>query len=195
MSGREIGRNGTAGRGARPGRGRRRVTGSVLGILILGAVVVGYAVTLGPGHYARLHAEVTEQGLPVEVTGDLSVTPGAGWIAEPLVTDLVDWPPLPRLQDWSVLFGEETGVLLRSPDQRLRVELRSDGEDAPRGEVLTEILASGLTVRHVDTPSSILAVVDTASGPLSLRAEVEEGESIDAYRPTVSLLLESIGAG
>lgn len=204
----------------RPGRARRWVTAVVLTLLLLVVAAVAYAVTLGPEQYARLQAETSDGASPVAVGETATVTPERDWVVQPLVRDLFEWPPLPPLKDWSVLLDEQTGVLLLSPDQRLRVELdvlqgsseraalawlreESRGID-PGGAggssdaggtapVRTETLASGFGLRHVDGPERLAAVIDTDDGVLTLRADAG-GESIDPYRPAISALLESISA-
>lgn len=204
----------------RPGRARRWVTTVVLTLLLLVVAGVAYAVTFGPEQYARLQAETSDGASPVAVGGTATVIPERDWVVQPLVRDLFEWPPLPPLKDWSVLLDEQTGVLLLSPDQRLRVELDvlqgsseraalawlreesrgidpdSAGRDAGAGgtaPVRTETLASGLALRHVDGPERLAAVIDAGGGMLTLRADAG-GEAIDPYRPAISALLESIAA-
>ncbi|WP_449283013.1 hypothetical protein [Leucobacter sp.] len=202
----------------RPGRARRWVTAVVLALLLLVVAAVAYAVTLGPEQYAKLQAETADGASPVEIGAAATVVPERDWVVQPLVRDLFEWPPLPPLKDWSVLLDEQTGVLLLSPDQGLRVELdvlqgssdraalawlreesrviSSDGAvDGDQGEPVlrTETLASGLGVRHVDGPERIAAVVDTGAGLLTVRADAGS-EPIDSYRPAISALLESLGA-
>jgi hypothetical protein len=201
----------------RPGRARRWVTAVVLTLLLLVVAAIAYAVTFGPEQYAKLQAETTDGARPVEVGDAVTVLPERDWVAQPLVRDLFEWPPLPPLKDWSVLFDEQSGVLLLSPDQRLRVELdvlqgsseraalawlreesraissseAAEGNESP--SVRTETLASGFGLRHVDGQERIAAVVDTGAGMLTLRADAG-GDPIDPYRPVISALLESVGA-
>lgn len=201
----------------RPGRARRWITAVVLTLLLLVVAAIAYAVTFGPEQYARLQAETTDGTTPIAVGDTATVVAERDWVVQPLVRDLFEWPPLPPLKDWSVLLDEQTGVLLLSPDQRLRVEfdvlpgpseraasawLREEsrgiaqGDDAAEGAgepgaVRTETLASGLGLRHVDGGERIVAVVDTGGGMLTVRADAG-GEPIDPYRPALSALLESI---
>lgn len=202
----------------RPGRGRRWVTAVVLVLLLVLVGGVAYAATLGPDQVAALQAETADGAQTVAVGDTATVVPEPGWVVQPLVRDLIEWPPLPPLKDWSVLLGEQSGVLLLSPDRRLRVEvdalpgssdraglawLREEGrgmgasgatdEDPGAPEVRDEMLASGLGVRHVDGPERIAAVVDTGSGILTVRADTGR-EPIDPYRPAISALLESLSA-
>ncbi|WP_031290077.1 hypothetical protein [Leucobacter sp. UCD-THU] len=248
-----------AGEGSRRSvRTRRWVTAVVLTVLLLAVAAAAYAVTLAPEHYAKLRAAPADGATAVEVGTGAQLVPERDWVVQPLVRDLVEWPPLPSLKDWSVLFDEQTGVLLLSPDQRLRVEidvlsgsaegaalawLRSesgatgagsepspdageaegaesagtaDPADDPAADpgpaagaagtglpgrpdesqssaVRTETLASGLDVQHIDAGDLIVAVIDTGSQRVTLRADAGE-HSIDRYRPALSALLETISA-
>lgn len=113
-----------AGEGSRRSvRTRRWVTAVVLTVLLLAVAVAAYAVTLAPEHYAKLRAAPADGATAVEVGAGAQFVPERDWVVQPLVRDLVEWPPLPSLKDWSVLLDEQTGVLLLSPDQRLRVEI------------------------------------------------------------------------
>ena len=195
--------------GPRNFRTFRIVLISVLAVLVVG---IGYAVTLGPVHVAQWRAEVSDGTRALPLGERAQVTPAAGWVAEPLVRDLIVWPPLPPLKDWSVVIGREPGWLVRSPDQVLRVEVsllesgdsdaflgagESGAEPAPDGDAAAEparveVLASGLDVTHVDGATGLTAVVDTGADAVGIRASVEGGGSLDAYRPALSELLESI---
>lgn len=255
----------TAGDGSRRSvRTRRWVTAVVLTMLLLAVAAAAYAVTLAPEHYAKLRAAPADGATAVEVGTGAQLVPERDWVVQPLVRDLVEWPPLPSLKDWSVLFDEQTGVLLLSPDQRLRVEIdvlsgsaegaalawlraesgatgagsepspdaeeaegvesaegaesagTADPADDPAADpgpaagaagtglpgrpdesqssaVRTETLASGLDVQHIDAGGLIVAVIDTGSQRVTLRADAGE-HSIDRYRPALSALLETISA-
>lgn len=161
----------------------------LLAVVIL---VVGYAVTLGPVHIAQLRAEASDGERALPIGSDAQITPPAEWVSEPLVRDLIVWPPLPPLKDWSVVIGQEPGWLVRSPDRVLQVEVSPvAGSGVATGAPL-ETLASGYTVTHVEEGGILTAVVDTGTGSVGVRATVEGEASLDAYRPAISQLLESI---
>ncbi|UOQ59748.1 hypothetical protein MUN76_11915 [Leucobacter rhizosphaerae] len=167
----------------------RIVLFSLLAVVIL---VVGYAVTLGPVHIAQLRAEASDGERALPIGADAQITPPPEWVSEPLVRDLIVWPPLPPLKDWSVVIGQEPGWLVRSPDRVLQVEVSSvAGSDVAAG-ARVETLASGYTVTHVEEGGILTAVVDTGAGSVGVRATVEGEASLDAYRPAISQLLESI---
>ena len=198
-------------------RGTRNFRGLRATILILLAVVIigiGYVVTLGPVHMAHLRAESSDGERALAIGERTQITPPAEWVSGPLVRDLIVWPPLPPLKDWSVLVGQEPGLLLNTPDQKLQVEVTlveknevaaflsdvSPDPDADAGAdeaavaPLDEVLASGLSVSHVEGPGEILAVVDTGSGFVGLRATPTGDADLTDYRPAVSQLLEAVRA-
>ena len=198
-------------RGTRNFRGLRATLLILLAVLIIG---IGYVVTFGPVHMAQLRAESSDGERALAIGEHTQITPPAEWVSEPLVRDLIVWPPLPPLKDWSVLVGQEPGLLLHSPDQKLQVEvtLVDEGEvatflsnltpdpDAEPGAdeaaepALDEVLASGLTVSHVEGPAEILAVVDTENGVVGLRASAIGDVDLTEYRPAISQLLEAVRA-
>lgn len=198
-------------RGTRSFRGLRATLLTLLAVLIVG---IGYVVTLGPVHMAHLRAESSDGERALAIGERTQVTPPAEWVSEPLVRDLIVWPPLPPLKDWSVLVGQEPGLLLNTPDQKLQVEVTlveksdvaaflSDVTPDPDAEAgteekavapLDEVLASGLSVSHVEGPAEILAVVDTGSGIVGLRATVLGDANLTTYRPVVAQLLEAVRA-
>lgn len=198
-------------RGTRNFRGLRATLLILLAVLIVG---IGYVVTLGPVHMAQLRAEASDGQRALAIGEHTQITPPVRWVSEPLVRDLIVWPPLPPLKDWSVLVGQEPGVLLYSPDQKLQVEVTlvdegdvaaflSDlapdpdvepGSDAPAAPARDEVLESGLTVSHVESPREILAVVDTGSGTVGLRATTVGDIDLVEYRPAISQLLEAVRA-
>lgn len=199
-------------RGTRNFRGLRATLLILLAVLIVG---ISYVVTLGPVHMAHLRAESSDGERALAIGERTQITPPAEWVSEPLVRDLIAWPPLPPLKDWSVLVGQEPGLLLKTPDQKLKVEVtlveRSDvaaflsdvaqDPDAEAGteedavEPLDEVLASGLSVSHVAGPAEILAVVDTGGGIVGLRATTLGDANLTAYRPAIAQLLEAVRAG
>lgn len=107
----------------RPSRTRVWVMAVVLTVLVLLVAIAAYAVTFAPEHYARAQAVSADGTTAAEVGGGLQLVPAEGWVVQPLVREIVEWPPLPPLHDWSVLLGESSGVLVLSPDQRLQVEV------------------------------------------------------------------------
>lgn len=181
-------------------------------VLVLFATGVGYAVTLGPLHAARAKAEISDGVQAVEIADGVTITPAQHWLAEPLVHDLLRIPVLPDLRSPRVYLGGHAGLLLRSPDRVLAVEIESSGPGAePEAEALlrqkasaiigagaelpavrTETLASGHTVWHLDDVFAVLAVVDRGGTLVTVTAEPPDGESIEAYRPAIGQLLETV---
>ena len=181
-------------------------------VLVLIATGVGYAVTLGPLHAARAKAEISDGIQAIEIADGITVTPATDWLAEPLVHELLRIPVLPDLRSPRVYFGGHSAMLLRSPDRLLTVEIESPGPGAQaEAEALlrqkaseivgagaevpalrTETLASGHTVWHLDDASALLAVVDRGGTLVTVVAERPDGESIDAYRPAIGQLLETV---
>lgn len=179
-------------------RNFRRVRIVLFSVLAVIVVLAGYGVTFAPVHMAQLRAEVNDGTRALPLGDDTRVTPPADWVSEPLVRDLITWPPLPPLKDWSVLIGRDPGWLVHTPDQVLRVELSLLGagdtqEFMGDGPVQSEVLASGATVTHVTEPDAFRAVVDTGSGLVALRATVSGEATLDTYLPAISQLLEGVG--
>lgn len=201
-------------------RARRWLTTTVVIVLCVLVAVVAYAVTFAPDHYATWRAERLSKGDTVAVSDGVTVTPGAGWVAQPRVTNLVEWPPLPPLRDWAVLTGAETGVNIVSPDHGLSIELsvrqdseqrvdawlgdieRADDSETATGHVRIETLASGAELQHIDDVGELRAVVTLGETQVQVLARTAEPESaeassptIDDYRPALSVLLESLTVG
>lgn len=190
-------------------RSRRGVTITVVIVLLLLLAAAVYAVTYAPDHYAKWRAERLGAGATAEVGAGVAVVPGDGWVVQPRVTNLVEWPPLPPLRNWEVLTGTDTGIELLSPDRGLRVELFVDPEKPEAAMARNEVLASGATLSHADAAGEIHAVVDlgdarvrviarttTAQPPQAGAQAPKAGEPtadpIDAYRPALSAILESL---
>ncbi|WP_341728364.1 hypothetical protein [Brooklawnia sp.] len=181
-------------------------------VVVLFLIGLGYAATLGPVAAARAKAEVSDGTQPVAVGADFTVVPAQGWLSEPLVHDVLKLPILPDLHSWAVYFGNQTGMLLRSPDRLLTVEIDTHGAGAaPEAEVLlrdraaeilgagtdqpavrTEALVSGTTIWHMDAASSLLAVIECDGDLVSVAAERTDGEPIDVYRPAIGQLIATI---
>ena len=66
------------------------------------------------------------------------------------------------------------------------------GAGAELPAVRTETLASGHTVWHLDDVFAVLAVVDRGGTLVTVTAERPDGESIEAYRPAIGHLLETV---
>lgn len=181
-------------------RSRRWLTVTVVVVLLALVAAAAYAVTFAPDHYAKWQAERLSGDSAVEVGGGVQVVPEEGWVAQPRVTNLVEWPPLPPLRDWAVLTGAQTGVEVLSPDRGLSVELShstetdrsnsdwlnetpaddsastgpgADGGSAAR--VKTETLASGAQISHVDANREIRAIVTIGETNVRVLARLEAG--------------------
>lgn len=201
---------------------RRWVRTTVVIALCLLLAAAAYAVTFAPGHYAQSRAEQLDGVATADVGSGVQVVPGDGWVAQPRVTNLVEWPPMPPLRNVNVMMGAETGIELLSPDRGLSIELfaaaepvesdadwlanvASDAGSDQKPTVLKETLASGAGLAHADAPGEIRAVVtlgDERVRVLARTAPVDdantrtgEADPINAYRPALSALLESLTAG
>lgn len=184
-----------------PRRGSARRTILVVAAIV-GVLLIVYAFTLGPAHYASATAKAVSGTDAVEIGGGARITPAEGWTIEPQVENLVAFPsPLPSITSWSVLYGGG-GSQLRSPDHGLVVEFTAHSGADPASlldeaadleeasAVRSETLASGLALQHVDGRTEIVAVVGETD-PVLVRARTN-GDDIDPYRPAISELLESI---
>ena len=118
------------------------------------------------------------------VAGEPTVTPAAGWWVQPQPSG---------------------GILLRSPDRILTVEMAVVADAAARtalsdaeaaGDPLRrEELASGTTAQHVTGETGIVVVIELAASTVLVEAQLTpEGELAD-YRPALGELLESVAAG
>lgn len=107
----------------RPPRARVWVVSVLLAVLVLLVAAAAYAVTFAPEQYASAQAVSADGEAASEVGGGVQLVPAKGWVVQPLVREIVEWPPLPPLHDWSVLLGESNGLLLLSPDHGIRVEV------------------------------------------------------------------------
>lgn len=118
------------------------------------------------------------------VAGEPTVTPAAGWWVQPQPSG---------------------GILLRSPDRILTVEMAVVADAAARtalsdaeaaGDPLrSEELASGTTAQHVTGETGIVVVLELAASTVLVEAQLTpEGELAD-YRPALGELLESVAAG
>lgn len=118
------------------------------------------------------------------VAGEPTVTPAAGWWVQPQPSG---------------------GILLRSPDRVLTVEMAVVADAAARtalsdaeaaGDPLrSEELASGTTAQHVTGETGIVVVIELAASTVLVEAQLTpEGELAD-YRPALGELLESVAAG
>lgn len=204
-----------------PHRRRWVKTTVVIALCLLLAAAV-YAVTFAPGHFAQSRAERLDGVATADVGSGVQVVPGEGWVVQPRVTNMVEWPPLPPLHNVDVMLGAETGIELLSPDRGLSVELFAAAEPAEsdadwlanvaqaesgakKPTVLKETLASGAGLSHADAPGEIRAVVTLGDERVRVLARTapagdagaSKGEAgpINAYRPALSALLESLTAG
>lgn len=175
-------------------KARRRAVVIVLAILVV-VGLIAYLFTAAPGHFARATGTVADGSEPFEVGGGATVTPAEGWTVESKVESLAG-----PIMSWSVLFGD-TGTEVRSPDRALTVDItavpEADPVETAAGEssskVITEMLASGAEVRHVQTEAGIVAIVTgVGSEPVLLDARTSGGADLTEYRPAVSQLLESL---
>lgn len=165
-------------------------------IVILALALIAYLCTFAPGHYAQATGTVADGSEEFEVGGGATVTPAAGWSVE----SKVNYAAGP-LTAWAVFFSDDNDTELRSPDRALTVDISSVPEDDPiavaerrsDAEVITEVLASGAEVRHIQTGARLVAVVEgVGSEPVMLEAHTNGGADITEYRPAVSQLLESL---
>jgi hypothetical protein len=118
------------------------------------------------------------------VAGEPTVTPAAGWWVQPQPSG---------------------GILLRSPDRVLTVEMAVVADAAARTALSdaeaagyplrSEELASGTTAQHVTGETGIVVVIELAASTVLVEAQLTpEGELAD-YRPALGELLESVAAG
>ena len=91
-----------------------------VGVVLL---MLGYATTYGPVQVAQSKAQVCDGAQSLEVVDGITVTPPADWLAVPLVHDLFASPMPSLLHSWAVYFDTHTGIVLRSPDQIIAVEM------------------------------------------------------------------------
>ena len=153
------------------------------GILVLAAIALAALVAVPPT-VANLTSEVSDGAAPTEL-GEASVVVPA---------------------DWVITRESEDAVTVRTPDGALRANLESVDEKpdevvadlAAAGAVpRSELLASGLTVVHVDLrDGGVVAGVGAPDAASSVRVVVEvrppEGGAVQAYRTAISDLLEGI---
>lgn len=165
----------------------------IWGVVIVVVLLLGYLVTWAPTHYARATATVADGSEAFEVGGGATVTPAEGWRVEPVVENLGFAP----FKSWSVLFSD-TGTEVLSPDRALAVEFFPD----PAGEfdaallegdgAISETLASGAQIRHVDTDNRVIAVIEgVGDAPIFMQATVR-GAELAEYRPAISAIVESV---
>ena len=199
-----------------PRRARRWPRALLLLALAFVVVLVGYGATLAPAHVAHLQERVADGTESIDLGGDAALIAPEGWVVRPLVRELISWPPLPPLLDWSVVFGAQTGVVLTSPDGVLSVELLETPETKP-GAVRAEFgaargseeeadldddhrrsehLASGLNLTHFDGDTVVFAILmpsdDAEPGQTVGVLARTNGVEIDEYRPALSELLERV---
>lgn len=162
--------------------------------VVMGIALIGYLLVWGPDHYSQATGSVADGSARFEVGGGATVTPEEGWRVERKVEDFIG-----PFKSWSVFF-EDTGLELVSPDRVLSVEVAAvPGRDPveveairSNAEVITETLASGAEVRHVDTGTRIVAVVEgVGDGSVQVTARADGGD-MTVYRPAVSSILESL---
>lgn len=186
----------------RPARRGTLVASVIAACALLAAAV--YAVSFAPDHYAQWRAEPFDGVATAEVGAGVRVLPGAEWIAQPRVTELVELPLLPPLRNPNVILGAETGLELVSPDRKLSVELvvadasarsdaawlvdeaggdtaasdtGTDSDTAQQRPLRTETLASGAELAHSDTPEEIRAVVTIGDTRVRVLARTTSGEA------------------
>lgn len=165
----------------------------VVTVIVLVLLAAAFAV-FGPTGLALVQAKPVEGA--VEIGSGVTVDPGEGWVAGPLVAG---FPPSP-IDDWTRLIEGE-GRRLQSPDRLLEVEVEvvsgaPDPAELPGGEVRAETLASGAAVRHASSGNEFVAVVEGVGGePISMRARTVGDSNLEAYRPVLSTLLESLSSG
>ncbi len=108
-------------------------------------------------------------------------------------------------EGWVVVRAGDAAITVRTPDGALSAEVEltadapatviGDSQD-PASPVRREVLASELTVTHVDqADGAVLAVVQTPEGVVRVHAAVESAatpEEAAAYRPSIGELLEAI---
>lgn len=108
-------------------------------------------------------------------------------------------------EGWVVVRSGDAAITVRAPDGTLSavIELTADAPatvigaaEDPASPVRREVLASGLTVTHVDqADGAVLAVVQAPEGVVRVQAVVESATSpgeAAAYRPSIGELLEAI---
>ena len=118
------------------------------------------------------------------VAGEPTVTPAAGWWVQPQPSG---------------------GILLRSPDRILTVEMAVVADAAARtalsdaeaaGDPLRrEELASGTTAQHVTGETGIVVVLELAAATVLVEAQLAPESELADYRPALGELLESVAAG
>lgn len=166
---------------------------------VIVALGVGfYGMTWAPVHYSQLRATIADGTESFGLPGGSSITPDEGWRVEPVVETMWVWP----FRSWSVLLGD-TGTEWVSPDRRLVIDVAADGagdlgadaaERLEQGEgVMTEELASGVTIRHIDDGGDVVAELKgTGEAPLYLRASTRGDARMGDYRPALSSFVEKI---
>ncbi len=115
----------------------------------------------------------------------------------PTVVSIVPAP------DWWIQPASDGGLLLRSPDRVVNVEMTVVAEsvaqatldDVAAGDPLrSEILANGLQVQHVLTTDELFAVLTLHDGVLQVEAQAasESASDLADYRSALGELLESV---
>ncbi|WP_053387389.1 hypothetical protein [Leucobacter japonicus] len=198
-----------------PRRARRWPRALLLSALAFVVVLVGYGATLAPAHVAHLQERVADGSESIDLGGDAALIAPEGWVVRPLVRELISWPPLPPLLDWSVIFDAQTGVVLTSPDGVLSVEISDSSSWSRSGAVeefgvarlkesgeitdfdmVSERLASDASLLHLDGDRVVFGTLmlnqDSAQGPAVGFLARTNGANIDGYRPALSEMLESV---
>lgn len=189
---------------ARDARGARSAapaeSGGLPGWALVIAALAGLAVTAGvlaailwPALGSALAAEPADGSRAFGVAADLSPDTASATVRP--------------AADWSVRPVADGELVLQSPDRKLTVELSvvpaadadaalaEAAEDAP---VLSEVLASGLVLRHATLDERLIGVLasgEAAVETVLVEASVEPPAELADYRPALGALLESVELG
>lgn len=168
--------------------------GAIVAIVTASAVAV-----LGAGAAGAVLFLPEVQGLVTGSAADGSEVLVLGASAE--TTPVAEFTPP---ADWWVQPHGTGGWLLRTPDRQVSVIVgpvtATQGEAAlasaaaSGAPALRETLASGFPVRHVTDGSRLIAVVETAGGPVLVEATAADAADPARYRPALAELLEGLRA-
>jgi hypothetical protein len=172
-------------------RRRARITAVVAGVMVAVAVVVGILwATVLPGLVLDLSARVDQSETKLTV-GDqeapVTVAVPAGWERK-----------------WTPLRGDD--AIVTSPDGVLTISITATAVDAEQAfaeasreagglsGALTEVLGSGMTVRHARSgDDALIAAVGTHDGSRSAIVVARAGdEQIEPYLPAVGQILDGL---
>lgn len=188
----------------------------VFGLVAALVILVGYVFTAAPLHIAQLRTQVSDGSTSQALSSTAKIDIPKGWTVRPLPHETARLPGSIVLRDPTILFGNTRGIELIAPNGEFTIEVsamhaatrpvfekeaRNLLHPRPKTDdsrLLTESLASGAHLVHIDTPTQIVAGVglsdDSFSVLINARLLSSEGKhsELTAYRPALSSILESI---